>query len=111
MIESRRFKWLQLPTQCTWCGETQDGRLRLTIGNVLRAIMASLSYLVPDVGLLEGLPFKWSFRCRYCGRSFREEAHDRFRAQMSQAYCNECGYDLRGSPSEHCPECGRARGR
>jgi DNA-directed RNA polymerase subunit RPC12/RpoP len=40
----------------------------------------------------------------YC---IRKEMKDELKAQRrADGLCTECGYDLRGVPSERCPECG-----
>jgi hypothetical protein len=58
------------------------------------------------IAMLGALPFAWAMSSIPGILNLRRRLRERRRARAGQ--CLRCGYELRGNPSDRCPECGAA---
>lgn len=94
--------------QCPDCGSTADTYVIRNLGNLVRAFLNCIIWLVP--GLIVGIPPGYEVhdyisvarRCRRCGAVF---AGGRIVSRRLDE-CVRCGYSLIGNVSGVCPECG-----
>lgn len=97
--------WIQ---DCPLCGARDGVHLKRTVGNAFRivadvvaiSLALGLGFLIDDLPWAN-LPLNYDLRCCHCG--FHFAGRDGY---IDRRHCPRCDYDLRGSPSGRCPECG-----
>jgi len=73
----------------------------------VRSSGISGSWTIPIFLLVVGLTQLTDSAVRFASRARRKRRNDRFLANC----CVHCGYELKGSNSPRCPECGTFHGR
>lgn len=86
---------------CPKCNSPDHVRMVKNARNLLFALHNS--WFLRVRGAFEAAELPVRYTCRDCGYSFTQ-----FSAARESLRCPKCSYDLRGSVSGKCPECGTA---